>query len=484
MYLGIDLGTSGLKLLLMDAAQRRVMTVDMPLSLQQPKPLWCEQAPSDWWAALSAAVTQLRAQAPKDWAAIEAVGLSGQMHCAVVLDEQGQVLRPAMLWNDGRSAQQCADLELAFPQARQITGNLAMPGLTAPKLLWLRQHEPAVFARIARVLLPKDWLRWQLTGDAVSDMSDASGTWWLDVAQRRWHHALLALCGLSEDQMPRLVEGNQVSARLRPALAQAWGLRDGVPVAGGAGDNAASAVGVGAVSPGQGFVSLGTSGVIFRVTAAFAPAPERAIHAFAHALPKRWHQMSVMLSAASALTWLSRLTGQSQARMAASVAKMPPAQRAHAPLFLPYLQGERTPHNRPLLPASFTGLRSDHGPVDLAYAVMEGVGFGLLDGWRAMGEGGPSHRSLALVGGGARSEAWSQLLSSLLQCPLHCSDAAPVAAALGAARLAWMAHTGQSHGPWDDSSHQGVWVPRPEETALLLQRHAQFGDRFAQLHSA
>jgi xylulokinase len=473
-YLGIDLGTSSVKLLLMDEAQKLVASADASLSLQQPLPLWSEQQPANWWAALEQAAHTLRQQVPAVWSAVKAVGLSGQMHGAVLLDAQGEVLRPAILWNDGRSAVQCTWLEAHVARSRQITGNLAMPGFTAPKLLWVRRHEPEIFARVARVLLPKDWLRLQLTGQAVSEMSDASGTLWLDVARRAWSGEMLAACGLNEAQMPRLVEGSQVSAVVRPSWVQRWGWQGEVVVAGGAGDNAASAVGIGAVAPGQGFVSLGTSGVIFRVSERFMPAPEHAVHAFAHALPGLWHQMSVMLSAAGALSWLSRLSGVSVAVLSQQVEALPPDRRAQAPLFKPYLQGERTPHNNPMLRASFTNLQSAHELPDLAYAVMEGVAFGLLDGWHAMGYHGPSSTPLTLVGGGARSKAWAQLIASALQCPLQQSSDAPVAAALGAARLAWMAHTGQGPESLRSSPPTGEVQPLAVDEGVLAERYGRF----------
>lgn len=478
-YLGIDLGTSSVKLLLMDEAQNMVASAEAALSLQQPQPLWSEQNPADWWAALEQAAHALHQQAPAAWCAVQAVGLSGQMHGAVLLDAQENVLRPAILWNDGRSATECAWLEAHEPRSRQITGNLAMPGFTAPKLLWVRAHEPALFARVARVLLPKDWLRLQLTGQAVSDMSDASGTLWLDIGRRAWSGEMLHACGLSEAQMPCLVEGSQISAVVHPRWMQRWGWQGEVVVAGGGGDNAASAVGIGAVAHGQGFVSLGTSGVIFRVSERFMPAPEHAVHAFAHALPGQWHQMSVMLSAASALTWLSRLSGVSEAVLSQQVASLPASRRASAPLFRPYLQGERTPHNNPLLRASFTGLQSAHELPDLAYAVMEGVAFGLLDGWHAMGHRGPSSTPLALVGGGARSNAWAQLIASALQCPLHHREEAPVAAALGAARLGWMAHTGQGAESLRPTPPSGEVLPRAADGDVLQARYALFGEGFS-----
>ena len=323
MYLGIDLGTTELKLLLLDEQHHVVATAAQPLTVQRPQPMWSEQAPADWWAALDSAMQQLKAAQPKALAAVRAIGLSGQMHGAVLLDAKNEVLRPAILWNDGRSGAQCAALEAALPDLHAVAGNLAMPGFTAPKLLWVREHDPENFARTARVLLPKDWLRLQLTGEAVSEMSDASGTLWLDVARRDWWDDGLAACGLTRAQMPRLVEGSEVSGQLTSELAQRWGLRSGTPVAGGAGDNAASAVGIGAVRPNEGFVSLGTSGVIFLSSDRFRPNPQQAMHAFCHALPRRWHQMSVMLSAASALRWVRELLGlESEAALLDRVAKL------------------------------------------------------------------------------------------------------------------------------------------------------------------
>lgn len=475
MYLGIDLGTSGLKLLLLDQQHHVHASVDAPITLQRPHPTWSEQHPLDWWQALASAVTQLRAQAPDAWRQVRAIGLSGQMHGAVVLNHQSEVLRPAILWNDGRSEAQCVELERLVPNSRQITGNLAMPGFTAPKLLWLREHEPAVFAQIRKVLLPKDWLRLRLTGEAVSEMSDASGTLWLDVARRCWSGPMLSACGLTLSHMPRLVEGSESSGSLLPELARQWDLPSNVMVAGGGGDNAASAVGIGAVKPGQGFVSLGTSGVVFLVSDRYQPAPELAIHAFAHALPGRWHQMSVMLSAASAFGWVTQLTGSAdETHLSQQVAAMPLSRRAVAPIFLPYLSGERTPHNNPNASGVFIGLRSEHTAADLGYAVMEGVSFGLMDGLRAMGQRGPSTQPLTLVGGGARSDAWAQLLASGLGCPLQRPENAHAAAALGAARLAWLADGGSEEEVCQPLPMAQVFVPEDTVRQSLAQRYARY----------
>ena len=474
MYLGIDLGTSGVKVVLVEPGQRVVATADAPLTLLRAHPLWSEQHPQDWWSALDQAMAHLRAAAPAALGATRAIGLSGQMHGAVVLDARQQVLRPAILWNDGRASAECAELERIEPRSRTITGNLAMPGFTAPKLLWLRRHEPELFARVASVLLPKDWLRLRLTGERVSDMSDASGTLWLDVAARRWSEPMLAACGLGMAHMPRLVEGSEPGGALRADIARAWGLRPGLVVAGGAGDNAASAVGIGAVRPGQGFVSLGTSGVIFLATDAFRPAPALAVHAFAHAVPGRWHQMSVILSAASALTWAAHLTGSvDEATLAQQAALLPLAQCEQAPLFLPYLSGERTPHNNPAASGVLAGLRQDHGPADIGYAVLEGVAFALRDGLAAM-QGAGFEGELALVGGGARSDFWAGLIASTLGCRLRRDDGAQATAAFGAARLGWLADGGDPAVVCVSPQGGRVFAPDRAWNTMLMARYQRF----------
>ncbi|MEY4766305.1 MAG: hypothetical protein RI907_2978 [Pseudomonadota bacterium] len=440
MFLGIDLGTSEVKLLLLDERHHIVATTGVALTVQRPQPLWSEQQPEQWWAATDQAMRQLRADHPDAMARVQAIGLSGQMHGAVLLDGRQLVLRPAILWNDGRSGAECAEMEAQCPRLHAIAGNLAMPGFTAPKLRWVARHEPEVFRQTRLVLLPKDWLRLQLTGDAVSDMSDASGTLWLDVAQRRWSTELLALNDLNESHMPRLVEGSAPAGTLKAELASRWGLPAGVVVAGGGGDNAASAVGMGTVRPNQGFVSLGTSGVIFLTNDRFRPNPASAVHAFCHALPHTWHQMSVMLSAASAIRWVRELMNlPSEAELMARIATLTPSQRATAPLFLPYLSGERTPHNNPHAQGVLFGLNAGHDAAAVGYAVMEGVSFGLRDGWDALDAPVGSVAALSLVGGGARSALWAQQLASLLDMPMHTHAGSEAGGALGAARLAWLA---------------------------------------------
>lgn len=482
MFLGIDLGTSEVKLLLLDARGRIVGTAGSVLTLSSPQPLWSEQDPSDWWAATQAAVAQLRAAHPAEFAAIRGIGLSGQMHGAVLLDDSDAMLRPAILWNDGRSHAECGELTAAAPRLHDIAGNLAMPGFTAPKLLWIRKHEPALFARVKTVLLPKDWLRLQLTGDKVSDPSDAAGTLWLDVARRDWSDELLAACGLTRAQMPRLVESNQPGGVLKPELAQAWGLGPEVVIAGGAGDNAASAIGIGATQPGDGFISLGTSGVLFVVNDRLAPNPASAVHAFCHALPQHWHQMSVMLSAASCLRWFCSLVGSDEATLLAELASLSPDDSAvNAPIFLPYLAGERTPHNDPFAPGVFHGLTAQTTRADCTYAVLEGVTFGLADGLDALRAAGTEVHQLSLVGGGSRSHFWAQLIADALKVDIVLHTGSEAGSALGAARLGWLATGGGVDAACTRPPVAALFSPDPRRHARLALRLARFRDLYRRL---
>jgi xylulokinase len=491
MFLGIDIGTSEVKVLLLDASHRQIGTAGAPLAISRPHPGHSEQQPADWWTATQLALTTLRQAHPQAYAAVQAIGLSGQMHGAVLLDAQDQVLRPAILWNDTRASAESEQMMAELPGLAQLAGSLMMPGFTAPKLRWLRHHEPAVFGQIAKVLLPKDYARLQLTGEHVTDMSDASGTGWLDIAGRCWSDALLKLSGLTLQHMPRLVEGSQPGGVLSTQAAQVLGLRAGIVVAGGGGDNAASAVGMGAVEAGQGFLSLGTSGVLFVVTPSYQPNPQSATHAFCHAVPGRWHQMSVMLSAASCLQWATRLLGaESEAALEAQASAVTLQQRENAPIFLPYLSGERTPHNNAAVRGSFHGLSHDTTSALLAYAVIEGVTFGLCDGLRALQAAGCSVQRLSLVGGGARSAMWAQQLASALDIEIVTHTGSASGGALGAARLAWLAHSAgdaasQTSRPTamqtvciaPEIDH--VFKPDAAEQAALEPRYAQFRARYA-----
>jgi len=443
-YLGIDLGTSEVKLMLIDGEQQVLATGAVALTLSQPHPHWSEQDPESWWQATLEAVAAVRLAAPAAFAALRGIGLSGQMHGAVLLDGEDRVLRPAILWNDTRAEAECAELEAAAPDSRAITGNLAMPGFTAPKLLWVRKHEPALFAQVAKVLLPKDYLAFRLSGEFVSEMSDAAGTLWLDVARRDWSDTMLAATGLGRAQMPRLVEGNQPGGQLRDTLRREWGLAQNVVVAGGAGDNAATAIGMGVIGAGQAFLSLGTSGVLFAGNDRYQPNPEQAVHAFCHCLPQRWHQMSVILSAAASLAWAARLTQTADvaelARLAQAAAQS--TDLANAPIFLPYLSGERTPHNDAAAAGVLFGLRGSPERALVGYSVMEGVAFAMADGYAALRATGTHIEQASFVGGGSRSRFWGQLIASATGITLLRHQDGDVGAASGAARLALMAATG------------------------------------------
>ncbi len=435
-YLGLDLGTSGLKALLIDEDQKIIASAHAELHVSRPHQSWSEQQPQDWIKAAEAAITQLKAEHGAALKNVHGIGLSGQMHGAVLLDAQDQVLRPAILWNDTRSHAQAAQLD-ADPQFRTLTGNIVFPGFTAPKLLWVKENEPEIFARIKKILLPKDYLRLWLTGEHVSEMSDASGSSWLDVAQRQWSPSLLAATELDESRMPRLVEGTDVSGTLRAELCRQWGMAPDVAVAGGAGDNAASACGIGTVKAGQAFASLGTSGVLFAANDSFLPRPDSAVHAFCHALPQTWHQMGVILSATDALNWYSTVTGHEAAALTQELGD--DLQTPSGLTFLPYLSGERTPHNDSLIRGSFTGLSHSDNRVALTQAVLEGVAFAFRDNLEALTKAGTQLESVIAIGGGSRSAYWLKALATALNMPVHLPADGDFGAAFGAARLGLIA---------------------------------------------
>jgi xylulokinase len=431
MFLGIDIGTSGVKAVVIDAAGTVAGQGTAALTVQRPHPLWSEQDPEAWWAATTAAVQAIPADVRRS---VRGVGIAGQMHGATLLGADDRPLRPAILWNDGRSQAECAELEAASPLFRSVGGNIVMPGFTAPKLEWVRKHEPEVFEKTRTVLLPKDYVRLHMTGEKASDLSDSAGTLWLDVAARRWSDALLAVTGLTVSDMPRLVEGTEQTGTLRADVAELWGMPQ-VPVAGGGGDNAAGAAGIGVVRDGDALLSLGTSGVIFVANAAFRPNPARAVHAFCHCLPGLWHQMSVHLSAASCIDWAAHLIGAQGA--ADFFARAETAGPASGPeLFLPYLSGERTPHNDAEVRAGFLRLDNDTTPERLAQAVLEGVAFALADGLDALRGAGTQVDSLSVIGGGARSRYWGETIAAALGIELVYLQGGEVGPAMGGARLA------------------------------------------------
>ncbi|NHF73519.1 xylulokinase [Paracoccus xiamenensis] len=437
MFLGIDLGTSGVKVLLMDADQKVLGSATGALTVQRPHAGWSEQAPSDWIQATRKALNELRGA--HELSGVQGIGLSGQMHGAVTLDRENNVIRPAILWNDTRSHEQAARLD-ADPDFRAITGNIVFPGFTAPKLVWMAENEPEAFARVDCVLLPKDYLRLWLNGERVAEMSDAAGTSWLDTGARAWSDKLLAASGMRRDQMPRLIEGSENSGGLLPEIAAEFGMQPGTPVAGGAGDNAATAIGAGTVTEGQGFVSLGTSGVIFAATDRYLPRPESAVHAFCHALPGMWHQMGVILSASAAMEWLATITGAKPAEL---TAELGPDLRAPGEVtFLPYLSGERTPHNDAAARASFTGLSARTDRAAMTQAVLEGVAFAFADNLAALRDAGSDPKALLALGGGARSDYWLKVIATALNLPVLVPESGDFGAAFGAARLGLMAATG------------------------------------------
>jgi xylulokinase len=482
MYLGLDVGTSAVKAVVMNQAGVLEAQASHSLTIDRPRPLWSEQAPEDWWTATQAVVAAL----PEDLRArVQGVGLSGQMHGAVLLDRADRPLRSAILWNDGRSAAECAELETLCPQSRTITGNAAMPGFTAPKLLWIRRHEPDVANALFKVLLPKDYVRLRMTGDYATDVSDASGTLWLDVGRRDWSAEMLAACSLSRAQMPSLHEGCTPTGRLRDKVATAWGMQR-VPVVAGGGDNAAGAIGCGVVREGDAFLSLGTSGVLFVANDAFSPAPDQGAHAFCHALPRRWHQMAVLLSAAASLAWIAQVIGARDPVSALAAARAGGEPFGGREIFLPYLSGERTPHNDPNATGVLFGLSQDSDSASLVLAVLEGVAFAFRDGLTVLEAAGGSIGQMKLIGGGARSALWARILASVLDRPLaYANDASYVGPAFGAARLAQIGVTGAKVEDVARSLPvERLVEPEPALTGRALEKYALFRALYPALKSS
>jgi xylulokinase len=435
-YIGLDLGTSSLKAILMDENQSVIAEHAAPLSVSRPYDGWSEQDPNSWIGALDMAMQALSAQT--DLSGVRGIGLSGHMHGATLLDSADQVLRPCILWNDTRSFQEAEGLD-ADPQFRDLSGNIVFAGFTAPKIAWVKNNEPDVFDKIAKVLLPKDFLRLFLIGDHVAEMSDAAGTSWLDVGKRDWSDALLAATDLTRDHMPRLVEGSDVSGTLRDTLAAKWGLPKNVVVAGGGGDNAASAIGAGVVNKGDAFVSLGTSGVLFAASDAYQPDAASAVHTFCHAVPNMWHQMGVILAATDALQWLSKITGKSAPELTQNLGTLQAPGRT---LFLPYLGGERTPHNDTDIRGQFLHLDHSTDVESMTRAVLEGVAFAFADCHDALLSTGTVIERAIAMGGGAKSDYWLEAISTALGISLLVPKSGDFGAALGAARLGMMAATG------------------------------------------
>lgn len=456
---GLDVGTSGVKGLALAPDGSILARAEAGYSLATPRPGWAEQDPEDWWAAAQSVLAELERAS----GGLAGIGLSGQMHGLVVLDDADRVLRPAILWNDQRTGAQwrTIEAELGLDRLIELTGNRALPGFTAPKLLWLREHEPEVYERIAHVLLPKDYVRWRLCGERATDVTDGSGTLLLNVAARRWSDEMIAALGVDPGWLPQLYESPEVSGET-PA---------GVPVAAGAGDQAAGALGVGVDRPGSVSVVLGTSGVVFSASDRYSADVDGRVHAFCHAVPHGWHTMGVMLSAAGSLDWLRRVVAPNTgfAELVAEAASWNPG--AEGLLFLPYLAGERTPHVDPDARGAFAGLSLRHDRGALVRAVLEGVAFGLRDSLDLVGEA----RLARVSGGGARSELWLRIVAAVLELPLE-RTAADEGAAFGAALLG-----GVAAGVWTDPHAAIAEAVTPVDT---IEPNTEWSARYRELRAA
>jgi xylulokinase len=426
---GIDVGTTGVKAIAIDEQGKVLAGAERGYVLSTPQPGWAEQSPEDWWAAAEAALAEVSAGRE-----VAGIGLSGQMHGLVCLDARDRVIRPAILWNDQRTAAECTEIEERVGRSRliELTGNRALTGFTAPKLLWLRRHEPDAYARIAHVMLPKDYVRLRLTGERATDVADASGTLLFDVAGRRWSDEVLGALELPAAWLPEALESPAISGTVRS------GALAGVPVAAGAGDQAAAALGVGVDRPGPVSVVLGTSGVVLAALPAYAHDPEARVHAFCHAVPNGWQAMGVMLAAAGSLAWLRDVAapGLGFDELLAEAERWPPG--AEELLFAPYLAGERTPHADPDARGAFTGLSLRHDRGALARAVLEGVAFGLRDSLALLRELGGEPTAGRASGGGARSALWRRVVASALRLPIELT-VSEEGSAFGAALLGGVA---------------------------------------------
>lgn len=468
-FLGIDISTTGAKALLIDAQGRVVCSETSPLSLSTPHPLWSEQDPQAWWAGATGSIRQALAKSGVRGEQVRAIGLTGQMHGLVMLDAHDNVLRPAILWNDQRTAAQCAEItnRLGFDRLLQITGNKALTGFTAPKILWVREHEPDVYAKCAHVLLPKDYVRLRLTGDYAVDKADGAGMLLFDLKSRDFSAEMLAKLDIPAEWMPKAYEGPAVTGVVSAAGARETGLPAGIPVVAGGGDQAAGAVGMGAVEPGIVSVTLGTSGVVFAATAGPFIEPQGRLHAFCHSVPEMWHLMGVMLSAAGSLQWYrdTLAPGRSFDDLLAPAANVPAG--SEGLFFLPYLTGERTPHPDPLARGAFVGLTVRHTQAYMTRAVLEGVAFGLRDSMELIKSAGlGAIRQVRVAGGGAKSALWRQILADVIDAELVTVNTTE-GAAMGAAILA-----GVGAGVWPDvaaacsSVVQTIDRTRPQPAAV------------------
>ncbi|MDH3693273.1 MAG: xylulokinase [Gammaproteobacteria bacterium] len=439
MYLGLDLGTSGLRGLLVSEQGVPVGDATAGYTVQSPKEGWSEQDPAEWVKACRQVLSELRSTYPKQYAAIKGIGVAGHMHGATLLDDAGVVIRPCILWNDSRAVDEARELDGQSP-FRNLSGNIVFAGFTAPKLMWVARHEPDHFRRVVKVLLPKDYLVYWLTGRYVSDLSDASGTSWLDVGERTWSGELIEKSGMLRSQLPDLVEGCELVGKLKREVAAESGMSDNVGVVAGGADNAAAACGIGAINEGQAFLSLGTSGVLLAAKDHYSPEPESAVHTFCHALPDKWYQMGVMLSATDSLNWLASNLGSSAKELTTLLKGKISGPSSVS--FLPYLSGERTPHNDVNARAVFLGMSKSTDNQELCQAVIEGVSFAMRDCLEALKSTMTNLSGIYVIGGGSNSEFWVDTLANVLNLPLYLPVKSDFGAAMGAARLAMVGTSG------------------------------------------
>lgn len=484
-FLGIDVSTTGVKALLVDLHGEVAGSSTSDLPLSTPQPLWSEQDPADWWERAVKSVRAVLQSTGITGEQVSAVGLTGQMHGLTLLDESGAVLRPAILWNDQRTAAQCEEIRARLGKERliQLTGNDALTGFTAPKILWVQQNEPEVYRKTRHVLLPKDYVRYRLTGEYAVDRADGAGTILFDIRRRDWSEEMLDALGIPWEWLPKTFEGPEITGRISLEAARLTGLREGTPVSAGGGDQAAQAVGVGAVRPGIVALTLGTSGVVFATTGEAFIEPEGRLHAFCHSVPGRWHLMGVMLSAAGSLRWYrdTFAPGCDYDALLKPASDVPAG--CEGLLFLPYLTGERTPHPDPLARGAFAGLTVRHGMPHLTRAVLEGVAFGLRDSFELIKTAGLAHIDQVRVsGGGARSPLWRQILADVFEAELVTVNTTE-GAAYGAALLA-----GVGSGAWADVDaacaatvrQTGVSQPDPAQ----VERYQRVYGLYRQLYPA
>jgi xylulokinase len=487
-FLGIDTSTTSSKALLIDERGDVIAVASSPHTLQTPRPLWSEQNPQEWWSAVSASIKSVLGKAGINGETITAVGLTGQMHGLVLLDEAGNALRPAILWNDQRTQSQCDEIHQRIGRERfiQITGNVALTGFTAPKILWVKENEPEVYAKAKHVLLPKDYVRYKLTGHYAMDKADGAGTVLFDLKSRDWSREVLEALGIDISWMPPTFEGPEFTGRVNEEAASITGLKVGTPVAAGGGDQAAQAVGVGAVESGVVALTVGTSGVVFAPTSSALIEPQGHLHAFCHAVPGMWHFMGVMLSAAGSFKWYRDTLALNMDfdELLKETESVPAG--CEGLQFLPYLSGERTPHPDPLARGAFIGLTLRHNRAHMTRAVLEGVSFGLKDSFTLIQNAGLGKiTQVRASGGGTKSALWRQILASVLEAELVTVNTTE-GAAYGAALLA-----GVGAGAWSDIlaackaaiQLTGSTIPEPAQVEAYRKAYPLYQELYPALKS-